>query len=408
MAFFCPIQVKKEYHFDLSWLVAWVHGWVLLVLSARLLQPVYDEVARSTTFHNESNAVHAVELYAEKDLLKPTTLFATFYVNDLCTLLAHKETIELLERFLNENVPTGDIQGVSIDTIVELVRSVMQNQVFLFRKRMYRQIKGGTANSPLTHLMVNIYMFYWQADLVNLLVEKNEVFGRCLDEVFLTWNGSNSALRSLLNATMTNHSQSMPITIAIGQKSSYLNVQIYHMQGKLKTKIDHDMDVEPRTLPYILDHPTFMHSTLIRASLIRAVLCCSTLSDFQAEHRDIEDTFFSNGFRSVYITEQIDRFFAEFNASTLTSQSATQDEYINIRRGLFEYDQQRTEMKIQRRKEEQGQEIWYLPSPLNNEDLLELQEDFQRLWQHYRGSEPELHDANIEVIGHPKYPVYTK
>ena len=375
---------------------------------SRLLQPIYDEVARSTTFCQASDAVHAVELYAEKHLLESTTLFTTFHVNDLCTRLPHEETIELLERFLNENTTNGHIQGLSILTIVELVRLVLKNQVFLFRRRVYRQIKGGIDNSPLTHLLANIYMYYWQVELAKLLVTKNEVFGRCLDDVFLTWNGSNSALRSLLKTRMTGQKQSMPVTLAVGQKVSYLHVQIYHMQGKLKTKIDHAMDIEPRALPYIVNHPPSMCSTLIRASLIRAVLCCSTLSDFQAEHRNIEETFFSNGFSSDLITDKVDRFFQEFNALPLKSPSATEDEYINARHGLFEYDQQQTEMKIQRRMQEQGQEKWYIPSPLNDEDLSQLQEDFQRLWQNYRVQESQLQDLNLEVVGHPKYPVYTK
>ena len=375
---------------------------------SRLLQPIYDEAARSTTFFQASDAVHAVELYAEKHLLKPTTLFATFHVNDLCTLLPHEETIEVLERFLKENTSKGHIQGLSIHTIIELVRLVLKNQVFLFRKRVYKQIKGAIANSPLTHLLANIYMFYWQADLVRVLNEKNEVFGRCLDDVFLTWNGSNGALRSLLNTKMANREESMPITLAIGRKISYLNVNICHTQGKLKTKIDHDRDVVPRLLPCILDHPPLMNAALIRASLIRAVLCCSTLSDFQEEQRDIEETFFSNGLRSDYITEKVNCFFEEFDALVLTSPSPTQDEYMSIRRGLFEYDQQQTEMKIQRRMQEQGQEIWYLPSPFNGKDLLQLKEDFQRLWEHYLTHVPQLHDVSIEIVGHPKYPVYTK
>ena len=375
---------------------------------SRLLQPIFDEVARSTTFFQASDAVHAVELYADKHLLKPTTLFATLHVNDLCALLPHEETIEVLERFLNENTSNGLIQGLSIPTIIELVRLVLKNQVFLFRKRVYKQIKGGIANSPLTTLLANIYMYYWQADLVKSLVDKNEVFGRCLDEVFLTWNGSNGALRSLLKTKMANREESMPITLAIGRKISYLNVQICHTQGSLKTKIDHDRDVEPRLLPSLLDHVPLLYATLIRAALIRAVLCCSTLSDFQAEHRDIEDNFFSNGLRSDYITQKVNLFFEEFNALPLNSQSTTQDEYMSIRRGLFEYDQQQTEMKIQQRMREQGQELWYLPSPFNGKDLLQLKEDFQRRWENYRINVPQLHDVCIEIVGHPKYPVYTK
>ena len=375
---------------------------------SRLLQPVYDEVARSTTFFQASDAVHALELYAKKHLLKPTTLFATFHVNDLCTMLPYEETIEVLERFLNDNLSNGHLQGLTVHTIVELVRLVMKNQVFLFRKRIYRQIKGGIANSPLTILLANIYMFYRQAALVKLLVDKNEVFGRCLDEVFLTWNGSNCALRLLLNTITTKQKESLPITVAVGKNVSYLNVQLYHMQGKLRTKIDHEMDIEPRALPYILDHPPFMYSTLIRATLIRAMLCCSTVSDFQDEHLDIEETFFSNGFSSDDITDKVDRFFEEFNALPLRSPSATQEEYVNIRRGLFEYDRQQTELKIQQRVKEQGQEIWYIPSPLNGEDLLQLKEDFQSLWQNYQVEESQAHDVNIEVVGHPKYPIYTQ
>ena len=375
---------------------------------SRLLQPIYDEVARSTTFASASDAVRAVELYAERQLLKPTTSFATFHVNNVCSILPHEQIIEMLERFLLENLSTGQIQGLTTGTIIELVRLVLKNQVFLFRKRVYRQIKGGTVNSPLTDLLANIYLFYWQADLVQVLIDKKEVFGRCLDEVFLTWNGSNNALRSLLNTTKKKQRPPMPITMAVGKKISYLNVQIYHVQGKLRTKVDHDMDVEPRALPYIVGHPPFMYSTLIRASLVRAVLCCSTLSDFQDEHRVIEETFFSNGFSSDNITAQVERFFEEFDAWPLQSLSTIEDEYIHIRRRLFEYNQEQIEMKIEQRIKEQGQEVWYLPSPLDGENLFQLKEDFQRLWDNHRIGEPRLQSINVEVIGHAKYPVYTK
>ena len=185
---------------------------------SRLLQPIYDEVARSTTFFSASDAVHAMELYAEKQLLKPTTLFATFHVNDLCSILPHEKIIEMLERFLNENLSSGHIQGLTMCTIIELVRLVLKNQMFLFQKRVYRPVKGGTVNSPLTTLLANIYMFYWQADLAKVLLDKDVVFGRCLDEVFLTWNDSNSALRSLLNTAITEQKQPMSDHYGSGEK----------------------------------------------------------------------------------------------------------------------------------------------------------------------------------------------
>jgi hypothetical protein len=70
----------------------------------RLLQPIYDQVAYSTTFFKESNAVHALENYAQQGLLHPKTLFATLHVNDLCTIVPHEQLIEILQRFLNDLV----------------------------------------------------------------------------------------------------------------------------------------------------------------------------------------------------------------------------------------------------------------------------------------------------------------
>ena len=52
----------------------------------RLLQPIYDQVALSTTFFKETDAVHATEIYANQGLLRPTTLFATFHINHLCSI----------------------------------------------------------------------------------------------------------------------------------------------------------------------------------------------------------------------------------------------------------------------------------------------------------------------------------
>ena len=58
--------------------------------------------------------------------------------------------------------------------------------------------------------------------------------------------------------------------------------------------------------------------------------------------------------------------------------------------------------------EEQHQDLWYIPAALNGEELITLKEDFQRFWESYRLQEAQLADINIEIIGHSKYPEYTK
>ena len=111
-------------------------------------------------------------------------MFATFYVDNLYTTFLHEETLELLERFLSQYVADRQIQGIPIDSIMELVTVFLQNQYFIYKNKVYRQIKGSGSESPLSLLLANISMFYRQQDLVNHLLSKSEIFGRYIDYLF--------------------------------------------------------------------------------------------------------------------------------------------------------------------------------------------------------------------------------
>ena len=373
----------------------------------RLLQPIYDQAANLTTFFKESNAVHALENYDEQGLLRSNTLFATLHVNSLCTVVPHEQSIEALQRFLNEYVPDRESQGLATATIVQLSRFVLQNQYFIFNNKMYRQIKGCGSGLPLNHLLANIYMFYWEEDLVKMLVNKKEIFGRCIDEIFLTWNEPENELQSFIEMAINKKYPTLSITTSIGKKVNYLDAQISHINGQLRTKINHDKDVQPRALPFILDHPPLMYSTLIQASLIRAALICSKVSDFQTERRDIQLVFIANGYTINYIKGHVEQFFQDYHVSNWKS-DFNQNRYETMRQQIVDDDQQRKEMEIKQRKEQQSKHKWYITSVSNEEALINLQRELKSLWQDYFDGELKFSDIEIEVIHRPKYPSNTK
>lgn len=144
----------------------------------RLLQPMYDRVTHSTTFNAGIDAIDALEAYSKKGLLRSNTLFATVYIEDLCTIFSHESTMAALQRFLREYVIDGRVQGIPIQNIMDLVRLFLENQFILFDNELYQQIRGSAFNSPLTTILANIYLYYWQQDLVAILDEKQEIFGR--------------------------------------------------------------------------------------------------------------------------------------------------------------------------------------------------------------------------------------
>ena len=132
----------------------------------------------STTFNTSTDAIDAVEKYHKNGLLRPSTLFATLHIHNLSTILTHTQLVEALQRFLGEYIIDGRVQGIPNESILVLVRLSLENQYLRYDNKLYQQIQGSYSSSPLTLILVNIYMFYWQHDLVATLDRKNEIFGR--------------------------------------------------------------------------------------------------------------------------------------------------------------------------------------------------------------------------------------
>ena len=144
----------------------------------RLLEPIYTRVALKDTFFKGADAVQALRACMEERRLRSTTVFARLHVNHILTTFPHEQAIEVVERFLHDHVPTKDIQGMSIATIIQLIRVVLANQWFIFNYKLYQQVRGGGSGLPLLTLLVNIILFDWQMEFVKYLQDKNEVFGR--------------------------------------------------------------------------------------------------------------------------------------------------------------------------------------------------------------------------------------
>jgi hypothetical protein len=144
----------------------------------RLLQPIYDRRTHSTTFNTGIDVIDALEDWSKKGLLQSNTLFVTLHIHDLCTIFPHESTMAAVQRFLEEYVIDGRVQGITIPNIIVLVRLYLENQFLLYDNKLYRQIRGSGVNSPLTLPLANIYLYYWQQDLVAIVDKQHGIFGR--------------------------------------------------------------------------------------------------------------------------------------------------------------------------------------------------------------------------------------
>ena len=104
----------------------------------------------------------------------------------------------VLEEFLCKYAQNGFIHGMTIDTLMKMARLVLDTNCFAFENKYYQQIRGGAMGSPFTMTLANIYMLKWKQPLIGNQKRHNELYGRYIDDVFMT---SNLSLESNQSAT---------------------------------------------------------------------------------------------------------------------------------------------------------------------------------------------------------------
>jgi len=92
-------------------------------------------------------------------------------------MLPQEESLAILAEFLHEH-QCEKVNGISIDTIVELARIVLEENVFIYGKKFYRQIVGGAMGSAFTLTLANIFMWKWEKQAILPKLPSHELYGR--------------------------------------------------------------------------------------------------------------------------------------------------------------------------------------------------------------------------------------
>ncbi|CAF1417958.1 unnamed protein product [Rotaria sordida] len=123
-----------------------------------------------------------IKHYTEKGYLTSTTLFVTFDMADLYTMIPRDDTIAALRRFCQKYSVNGKIGNLKIDTIIKLAPVVLDTNTFAYKNKYYRQIKGGAMSSPFTMVPANIYIYIyileWEQKLMQHQNRHHEICGR--------------------------------------------------------------------------------------------------------------------------------------------------------------------------------------------------------------------------------------
>ena len=106
-----------------------------------LLSPLFNQVAQTTTFINGIDLVRGLEQYRDSGSLLPTTVFITFDVTDLYTMILREGALAALARFCAQHSNSGKIENISMDTILRLARIVLNTNTFAYMINIFDKSK---------------------------------------------------------------------------------------------------------------------------------------------------------------------------------------------------------------------------------------------------------------------------
>ncbi|CAF4886818.1 unnamed protein product [Rotaria socialis] len=248
-----------------------------------------------------------------KGLFKSTTLFCTFDIRNLYTMLPQEEALNILVEFLNIHGYTK-VKGIPLETIRLLASIVLKENVFVYGKKVYQQVLGGAMGSSFTLTSANIFMWKWQKELVRRQDMTGEYYGRYIDDVFMTWNKSENELKKIIENANTWH-PNIKLEYKISKSLPFLDVLLTNINGTLSASVYHKPAAEPYVVPFISDHPRHVFENIVQTSRRRAVKYSSTFQLFNDERRYIKSTFLYNGYPSSFIDKTFRKFFSDYISS---------------------------------------------------------------------------------------------
>ncbi|CAF0814656.1 unnamed protein product [Didymodactylos carnosus] len=190
---------------------------------------------------------------------------------------------------------------------------VLDTNCFAYDGKYYRQIRGGAMGSAFTQTLASIYMLEWEHDFVQHQRSNNEIYGRYIDDGFLTTNLTREQIDAKISAA-NNKDPNIRISYTVASAADFLDVTINNDNGQLTTSIFHKPAAEPYVLPFTSDHPRQVHRNIPYAALLRAARICSNVHDFDLERVRIDMALLLIDYPPAFISKYFNRFFELNNA----------------------------------------------------------------------------------------------
>jgi Reverse transcriptase (RNA-dependent DNA polymerase)/GIY-YIG catalytic domain len=146
----------------------------------------------------------------------------TLDVSSLYTNIPHEDGINACRYFLENNRP----DNLSVDSICDLIKVVLENNHFQFNGEHYLQKMGTAMGSAMAPSYASLFMGKLEHIFLEKCVLKPALWLRFLDDIFVIWNHSLESLHDFIDR-LNNCHNNIKFTYAISKTNvSFLDVDV--------------------------------------------------------------------------------------------------------------------------------------------------------------------------------------
>ncbi len=236
-----------------------------------------------------------------------TSLY-TVLPHDMCTEYVTEMYIETLAKW---NKYTPDIKPINVDSLVNILRVVLNQGFFKFDDNIYIQNYGITMGAPSSVKIANITLYKHLEKIQNKFcgIKPYQCY-RLIDDVFGIWLDTKENLLNWFEHLNCSHS-TIKFTIDYSyEEIPFLDTLVYVEDNIVKTKLYKKPIDKKQYLHYSSEHPNYMKNSIPYAQALRYRRIISDDTILNKELIKLTDTFVSRSYPPLIIEQQINKIYS--------------------------------------------------------------------------------------------------
>ena len=277
-------------------------------------------VSKTRSFIKDTN--HFLSLLAKLGEIPENALLCTADVVGLYPNIPHGEGLEAIRKALN----TRQNSSISTESLVGLGKLVLENNVFEFNGKVYRQKLGTAIGTKFAPAYANLFMSSLEEEMMSSFEVRPWVWYRYIDDIFFIWTHGEEKLSSFVDH-MNSYHQTIKFTAEISKDSiSYLDVLVSRNGRVLETDLYCKSTDTYQYLQKSSCHPWHVKKAIPYGQALRIRRICLDEKKFRRRSEELIGWLVDRGYKEDFVRKQVDCACILDRAELLNQESRCSEE----------------------------------------------------------------------------------